>query len=353
MILVGAAVVAGSQRAEARVRLESICTIYGQREIKLTGIGLVIGLNGTGDGGKNAPAMRALAQTMKLMNSPVESLKELRDANNVAMVLIEATVPKTGVRPGQQIDCYVSSFMGAKSLRGGRLLVSPMEEADIGSEAVVGLASGPLSLEEVEIPTSAKIPRGLVLQKSFPALFIDKERGYVITLMLDAGHSSFHAASEVARVINGEFSFEAGNKKIARATGPGVVEVYVPKQYQDTPVEFVAEVLDVGIDNPHTQARVVVNPKSQTVIVTGEVEISPVVISHLNLTVEVGGDAQFGGRAPKRFVAIDDRRNATNSAQLQNLVDALNQLRVPTSEIIKIVRELHHSGKLHAEYVEH
>src|SRR5690606_16710045 len=107
------------------------------------------------------------------------------------------------------------------------------------------------------------------------APFIDKERGHVVTLLLDAAHSSFHAASEVARVLNAEFSFEAGTEQLARAIGPGVVEVILPQQYRESPVEFIAQVLEVGIDNPHTEARVVVNQKTGVVVVTGEVEISP------------------------------------------------------------------------------
>ncbi|MCH7989867.1 MAG: flagellar basal body P-ring protein FlgI [Planctomycetes bacterium] len=120
------------QEARARVRLENICSIYGQKEVKLTGLGLVVGLNGTGDGGKNKPAMDALAKVLMHMNLPTDSA-DLRDAKNVAVVLIEATIPKTGLRRGQKIDCYVSSIMGAKSLRSGRLLIAPLQTAEIGT----------------------------------------------------------------------------------------------------------------------------------------------------------------------------------------------------------------------------
>ncbi|HID21431.1 MAG TPA: flagellar basal body P-ring protein FlgI, partial [Planctomycetaceae bacterium] len=122
------------------------------------------------------------------------------------------------------------------------------------------------------------------------------------------------------------------------------------KQYRDSPVDFVAQVLDVGIENPHTQARVVVNSRSQVVIVTGEVEISPVVISHKNLTIEVGPQA---AATPGGFVVLNQDDGRQPSQQLKQLVNALNQLRVPTSDIISIIRELHRSGKLHAVYDEH
>jgi flagellar P-ring protein precursor FlgI len=342
-----------SPPAEARVRLENICTIYGQHETKLTGIGLVVGLAGTGDGGKNLPAMRALQASLKAMQLPT-LVEELRDAKNVAVVLVEATVPRTGLRRGQHIDCHVSTVFGAKSLRGGRLLSTPVETAEVRSYEMVGLASGAVFLEDAAVPTTGKIPGGVALERNFVAPFIDRTKGHVITLLLDAAHSSFHAASEVARVVNLEYSFEAGNKQLARAVAPGVVEVQVPASYHDAPVEFIAQVLEVGIDNPHTEARVVVNAKTGTVVVTGEVEISPVVVSHKNLTVEVGNGGGTGDAPREPFVpVVDDRGLKSSSQQLQQLVEALNQLRVPTDDVIQILRELHRSGKLHASFDDH
>ncbi len=337
--------------AFARVRLENICSVYGQKEIKLTGIGLIVGLNGTGDGGDNRPAMRALASALQRMNSPIVELKELKDSKNVAMVLVEATIPRTGLRTGQRIDCFVSSIMGAKSLRGGRLLVTPLTTPDANSQTVLGLASGPIYVESAESLATGRLPGGVVLERDVVSLFVDKTRGHTVTLLLDSSHSSFHSAREVARVVNAEFSFEAGSSQIAKATGPGVVEIRVPPTYQDAPVDFVAQVLEVGIDNPHTEARVVVNARTGTVVVTGEVEISPVVIAHKSLSVEVGG--ADGGDVPTgRFVPLSDQPARQSPQQLQQLVDALNQLKVPSSDIIEIIRELHHSGKLHASYEE-
>jgi flagellar P-ring protein precursor FlgI len=95
-----------------------------------------------------------------------------------------------------------------------------------------------------------------------------------------------------------------------------------------------------------------VNVKSETIVVTGEVEISPVVISHKNLTVQVGDQDLLENEPQSRFVPILDRDASQSPQRLDDLVKALNQLRVPTSDIIQILRELHRSGKLHAVYVE-
>src|SRR5690606_2810955 len=109
--------------------------------------------------------------------------------------------------------------------------------------------------------------------------------------------------------INDEFTFEAAGRHLAKATSPGVVEVEIPPQYRDSAVEFIAQVLEVGIDNPHTEARVVLNSKTGTVIVTGEVELSAVVVAHKNLTVEIGDPtdpnaAQFTPTGEGRFIPV-------------------------------------------------
>lgn len=353
ILLAGALLTAAPCNTQARVKLESICTIYGLQEVKLTGLGLVVGLSGTGDGGKNLPAMRALAAALKLMHNPILDIKELKDADNVAIVLIEATVPKTGLRRGQKLDCHVSSFLGAKSLRGGRLLVAPVETAEVGNDTAVGLASGPIVLEDAANPTTGKIPGGVSLQEDFVSAFLDPRNGPSVTLLLEAGHASFYSASEVARVVNAEFEYEGGRKEIAKPLGPGVIEVEIPSQYRQSPVEFIALLMQISIENPHTQGRVVVNPKSGTVIVTGEVEISPVVIAHKNLTVEIGGAAAGPTSEVFRPVPPLDQPGRQSPQQLKTLVDALNQLQVPTDDVISIIRELHRSGKLHGTYDEH
>ncbi len=349
-----AIVVAGllmqSQAAHARVRLDDICSIQGQKEVKLVGMGLVVGLAGTGDGGNNLPAMRALAAAMKLLNAPVISLDELRNADNVAIVMVEASVPKTGLRRGQKLDCYVSSFMGAESLRGGRLLVTPVETSDVRDSTAVGLASGPIYVEDPNNPLTGRIPGGIVLEEDFVLPFLSDASSHSISLLLDAAHSSFSAASRVAHAINDEFSFETEEADVALPVGPGLIEVRIPEHHRPAVVEFVAQVLDVVVDEPSTQAKVIVNAKSGVVLISGEVVISPVIISHKNLTVEVG--AAPGGPTNGPFVPIQDPQSA-QTTQLDDLIAALNELRVSTDDIVSIVRELHRSGKLHAAYEEY
>jgi flagellar P-ring protein precursor FlgI len=334
---------------EARPRLENLCTIQGQHEVRLTGIGLVTGLTGSGDGAKNLPTIRALRAALTRMNQPVLDV-DLKNADSVAMVMIEATIPRTGLRRGQKIDCYVSTMFGAKSLRGGRLLSAPLTSVEVRNDLVVALSGGAITLEDPARPTSGRIVQGVDLQQDVKSLFLNQQQGSTITLLIDPHHASFYTAKEIANAVNLEFSFEVGGKQVAKPVSEGVVEVQIPPQYQDTPVEFIALVLDVGIDIPHTQARVILNSKTGTVVVTGEVEISPVVIAHKNFSIEVSplGPQQ----TPGPFVPFKEGPGRGSPQQLEQLVMALNQLRVPTDDIVAIIRELSATGKLHAELIE-
>jgi len=342
-------VIAFARPAIARVKLEHLCTIQGQQEVRLTGIGLVTGLPGTGDGTKSLPTIRALRSALTRMNQPVLEV-DLKNADSVAMVMIEATIPRTGLRRGQKIDCTVSTMLGAKSLRGGRLLSAPLTSVEVRNDVVVGLAGGSIVVEEIVRPTSGRIVQGVDLKQDVNSLFMSQQQGPTITLLIDPHHASFYTASEIARAVNSEFSFEVGGRQIARPVSPAAVELQLPEPYRDTPVDFIAQVLDIGINTPTTQARVVLNSKTGTVVVTGEVEISPVIVTHKSFSVEVG--SQDAAQGPGPFLVLPKDQTGQSSQQLKQLVDALNQLRVPAEDIVGIIRELNATGKLHAELIE-
>ena len=335
--------------AAARVRLESICSVYGQKPIRLTGVGLVVGLDGTGDGKNAEPTVQALKRALDLMGNPIADAA-LRDANNVAIVMLEAEVPATSLRTGQKIDVICSSVMQAISLEGGRLLVAPMQLADRRSRSLVATAAGGCAIEDPDNPTTARISGGAVIETDlfqeshFLANVIktDAERRQSFVLLLDPNHASFISARSVVDSINADFRDVAYGVNVARAAGPGMVEVTIPEAYRQSPVEYIAEVLDIGVDRPHTAARVLVNTRSNTVVVTGEAEVSPVVVSHPGLALEIGPG----------FRPLADQQSVANTVQLRQLLGALGQLNVSTPDIVDIVRELNASGKLHAVYEE-
>jgi flagellar P-ring protein precursor FlgI len=254
---------------------------------------LVIGLPGTGDGAKNKQTVQALGAALARLNQPT-ALADLKNADNVALVMVEASVPKAGVKRGQKIDAYVSSVLGAKSLRGGRLLSTPLTVlGDSRQKTAVALASGAMTVEDAKLATTARLPMGVDLLTEVRSHFVKAdEEQQMITLLIDPAKASFWTSSEVANAINYAFNYQAEGKKIARAVAPGSVEVMILPEYRDQAVEFIAEVLEVGIDNPHTQARVILNSSTGAILVTGEVEISPVVITHKNFNIEVGADEE-------------------------------------------------------------
>ena len=314
-----------SPAAQARTQVGNICTVYGQKETPVIGIGLVVGLNRTGDGSKNAPAMRALASTLRYLNNPIESAKDLADATNVAMVAISATIPKEGASRGQRLDCYVTSTFGAKSLKGGRLLISPIRMPNVGDTTVVGLASGPIVIEDPEMLTSARIPGGIVLERDFRTSFIDRTHGNKVTLIIDPAHATFGVAWHIAEQINNDVypgpAHQAGHR-----LGPDRIEVLVPELYRDDPVAFLAWLLKIDVMSPQTEARVSINTKSKTVVIHGDVQISPVVISHKNLKVEVAGTT--GEPAP--FAAINSQ-GQDDPQQLDELLRDCKRSRSPTT----------------------
>lgn len=344
--------------AEARILLESICTVEGQHEQRIVGLGLVVGLNKTGDGPGYLPKIRALGAVLKLLNNPVDNPVMIKDSNNVALVMIEATIPSTGIRRGQRIDCFVSSIGDAKSLRGGRLLVSPLQRDLIADDALIGLAAGHVAIEDPSVLTNGRITNGVVIEQDIDDFTAVAIRDNKFNLLLDRDHATFRTAFSVAEVINRDAFYElskdpqaegvknSGTKVLAKALNAGVVQVEIPEQYQNDPVEFISIVLNVGIDYPHTEARVVVNQKNGTVVVTGEVEISPVVIAHKNLSITVG-DTGGGDEPQEGFVPLMEKsRNASHS--LTELIEALDRLRVPAADKIEIIKELKRTGKLHA-----
>src|SRR3954465_981333 len=153
------------------VKIADVTRISGQRTNVLTGLGLVYGLKGTGDGGDFQPAIKPLASMLGKFADPA-TVTELTKVNNVALVSITATIPPTGVRDGDKVDLYVSSLGAATSLRGGRLFVTPLQGPLPGS-GIFALAQGPVNLEDPSPPPVGKVIGGCVMEADLPAKSIE------------------------------------------------------------------------------------------------------------------------------------------------------------------------------------
>jgi flagellar P-ring protein precursor FlgI len=326
-------------------RIADLTRISGQRTNVLTGLGLVYGLRGTGDGGDFLPAIRPLA-TMLGKFSNAATVAELGDVSNVALVSLTATVPPDGVRDGDKLDVYVTSIGAAKSLRGGRLFVTPMQGPLPGS-GIFALAQGAVVIEDPTTPTVGVIRGGCVMETDLPARYIENGR---FTLVIEDAAASWTMASNIARMINDS---EDG-QPWAVAVDPKNVVVTIPPSERDRPDSFISRVQRLPVPTVAAEARVTINERTGTIVITGDVEISPVIISHKSLTIQTVEPApqptpQNPVVGERNFVALDPTNNG--GARLNDLLRALDQLKVPVEDRIAILRELHRSGKLHAKLI--
>jgi flagellar P-ring protein precursor FlgI len=326
--------------AEGRTTLRSICHPKGQEQNTLQGLGIVVGLDGTGDGSNFTPAIRSLAETMTVLGQPLgqSGLAELKDAKNVALVTITATIPAAGARQGSNMDCQVSSIGAAKSLAGGRLFLTPLVGPDRRNPTVFAFAQGPISLDNVETKTNGRIFGGCRLEEDFFNAFTKDGK---ITLVLDKYHAGFQVAQDVAELVNSQLSFQSSGTPLAKALDQVNVEVSIPPQYRDDPVLFVSQVLSLPIIEPQTAPRVVINERAGSIVISGNVEIGAVVVTHKNIVVETGTAADT---VAGRFVQIDPQE--PENPKLQSLIAALSAIHVPTEDIIEIIKGVDRNGRL-------
>jgi flagellar P-ring protein FlgI len=343
-------VVLGLAQIVRAVKVADITRIDGQRTNVLTGLGLVYGLHGTGDGGDFQPAIAPLASVLKNFSDPT-SVKQLSNVQNVAVVALTVTIPSNGVRNGDHLDVCVTSIGAASSLHGGILFVSPMK-GPIPTEGKAGdlpfaLSSGQILIEDPSTPTVGLVKGGCVMEADLPAKYIEAGK---FTLIIEDPSASWTMASTIAKMINDAESTSGETLAIAR--DPKTVEVTIPPIERERPDSFISRVQRLPVPLLPAEARVQINERTGTMIITGDVEISPVVISHRGLTIStIRPEPVASPRNPitttSEMLALDT--TGQGGAKLQELVDMLDRLRVPAEDRIIIVKELYKTGKLHAK----
>jgi len=341
-------------------RVGDVTKVKGQRTNTLVGMGLVTGLSGTGDGDKYMPSMRPLAAALKQFSNPVTAIEELGGSKNVAIVMLEATVPEFGAREGDRLDVKVTAFGAAKSLLGGRLLVTPLLYHDRSVQQVFAFASGALEVTGPNDLTSAWIRRGATVEQDvllhfsargrelpFGSTWIQPDARYV-TLVVNDAHASWAMVHEIATAVNTELARTADVEQVAEAMDPKNVVVVVPEN-QDV-ASWIREIERTSLLVPDAEARVIVDRRSGTIVVSGDARISPVIVSQKGLTITVAPQAAadpLGAPATTGFVAIDPSR--AGDTHVGDLLEALKPLNVPVADRIEILTKIHRLGKLHAE----
>jgi flagellar P-ring protein precursor FlgI len=330
------------------LRIEDICHLKGQEENTLIGRGLVIGLPGTGDA--DPGTLRALQRMLHLMGNQA-SLEELKNVKNVATVFVTATVPAEGARQGQKLNCTVSA-MSAKSLAGGKLILTTLRGPNPVDTTVYALASGMIELDKNGSPTSGKINRGCQLEVDFKNAFsIDG----TFTLVLDQHQASFQTAREIEELINdptatnsGAQATDAGQSAAstpaARAIDQVNIVVKIPNAYATDPISYISLVLDTRINTPASAASVVIDRGNNVIVIGDNVLVGRVGISVGTISVQTGPNAV----GP---VFILDQNAEPQTTKLNALRDALNSLKVATSDIISIIEAIHAKGGLYGKLI--
>ena len=347
-IILAAVLTLAAPHAAYAVKVADITRLSGQRTNVLTGLGLVVGLKGTGDGGDSRPAIKPLAGQLSKFADPT-TVTDLGNVDNVALVLLSAKVPANGVRDGDQLDVYVMSQGAAKSLRGGRLFITPMT-GPIPDSGIFAMAEGAVEIEDPSTPTVGVVKGGAVMEADMPAQVIDPNGRF--TLILQDPAADWTTASTIAKTINDAEA--ADGEVLAVVIDPKTLIVTIPPGERTRPDSFISRVRQLPVPLLPTEARVQINERTGTLIVTGDVEISPVVISHKGLTITTIEPTPIpSARAPmvktKDVIPLDT--TARGGAKLQDLVNALEQLKVPAEDRIVIVKELYKTGMLHAKLI--
>ncbi len=334
-----------AHRAEGRTFLRNICRVKGQEENVLRGLGLVVGLNGTGEA-NDAQTMRALSRAMEIMGSPTPqsglpgsgNFEELKKIKNVSLVWVTASVPATGARRGDKLDCNISAING-KSLQGGRLAFAALKGPNVQDERVYALAEGAIHLDDLAQPLVGRIHNGCQMEEDVFTPFVDNE-GW-ITLILERNHANFQTATDVAGIIRQTYFQQ--NPGDIEALNAANIRMKIPKIYSDDPVDFISSLLDMQSYTPEPEARVVINERTGSIVISGDVQIGDVVVSHRNIVVDAA-------KQVTPFTALDPQ-DGTDSPKLTALVDALTALKVPTADAIDIIKNIERSGKLHGRLI--
>jgi len=347
--------------AETKVRIKDIVEFEGVRGNDLVGYGLVVGLNGTGDGLRNSPyTEEALATLLEQLGVNVNG--ESFRPKNVAAVIVTGDLPAFA-RAGSRIDVVVSAIGDAKSLLGGTLVMTPLKAAD---GDVYAVAQGPIlaggfsaqgDAAEVTagVPTSGTMPGGARVEREIAFDFATMDR-----IRLALRDPDFTTASRIEKVINGKMG-----SRTARMLDSGTVDVSVSASGMTSPAHLIARIeeLDVAAS---LRARVVIDQRSGTIVLGSNVRLSSVAVSQGGLTVRVEEAAQAAVANPFSdaqpillprtgigFDTGDDRRLAlvNQTATLADLVDGLNALGVGPRGMIDILKSIKRAGALHADLI--
>lgn len=348
----------GGTAAHAQsVRVKDIASIEGVRGNQLLGYGLVVGLEGSGDSQQTKFTSQSVANMLQAygIDIPGDKMK----VKNVAAVMVTADLPAFA-RPGTTIDVVVSSLGDARSLQGGTLMQTPLRAANGDIYAV---AQGPISIGGFSAgsggssvsknhSTVGRVPGGAIVERETRTDIVEQD-----ILRVTLNSNDFTTASRVAEAINAKLGQQS-----ASAVDGNVISVSVPAGFKNNTVGLVAEIESAEV-MADTVAKVIVNERTGTVVIGGNVRILPIAVSHGSLTVEIATDLAVSQPKPLTdgaTVVVPDTSVQVTEKQaslveidggttIGELVRALNALKVTPRDLIAILQSIKEAGALQGQ----
>ena len=339
-------------------RIKEVASVAGVRSNTLTGYGLVVGLDGTGDQTTQAPftqqSMTAMLQQMGVTLPPGTSMQ----LKNIAAVLVTTQLPPFA-QPGQTLDVTVSSIANAKSLRGGLLVATPLRGADgqvyalAQGNLIVGGAGASAGGSKVQINhlSAGRVPEGARVERAVPTPLQQGD-----SIQLDLNAADYNTARRVAEAIN-----QAKGEGVAAAVDGRVVRVKAPGGAER--VAFLADIENIPLDLAMPAARVVVNARTGSVVLNEAVTLGACAVAHGNLSVTISTtpavsqpNAFSQGQTvagEKSDISITQQGGALvqmpSGTKLADVVKALNAMGATPMDLLAILQAMKAAGALNAE----
>lgn len=345
----------------APIRIKDLVEFDGVRGNDLIGYGLVVGLNGTGDGIRNAPFTEEI-MTNILERLGVNVSGEQFRPKNVAAVMVTGTLPPFA-RAGGRLDVTVSAIGDAGSLLGGTLVMTPLNAADgqiyaVAQGAIIAggaAAQGQAASVVQGVPTSGSIPGGARIERE-----LGFELATLETVRLALREPDFTTARRIEAAINADFG-----RGVAEMTDAGTVALSIAAARGGSPAHVLSRVENLTVE-PEARARVVVDQRSGTIVMGADVRISRVAVSQGNLTLRIEeaplvsqpnpfarGETVVVPRSSASLTEEPGIRMAeiAEGGSLSDVVAGLNALGVSPRDMIDILKSIHSAGALHAELI--
>ena len=338
------------------VRLKEVAAVQGVRANQLFGYGVVVGLDGTGEqNAVTAQSLNSMLQSLGVTLPPGVAPQ----GRNSAAVMVTGELPAFA-QPGQQIDVNVSSMGGAKSLRGGTLIMTPLRGADgqvyamAQGNLIVGGAGASAGGSKVQINhlSAGRIPAGASVERSVPTPLLQGD-----FVQLDLKSDDFNTARVVVDAING-----AKGEGMARALDGRAVQVRMPTDPQSR-VAFLADIENLPVELAKPAARIVLNARTGSVVLNDAVTLNACAVAHGNLSVTISttpvisqpGPLSQGttAQAAKSDIAVTQGGGALiqmpAGTKLADVVRALNALGATPADLLAILQAMKSAGALNAE----